>query len=76
MSELKNIKDLEIGDIVENEYGELAEITEIEEPGLFRCIDKNDDPNVIDIRELARSKNPEENQIEVFNYEDFENEKG
>ena len=72
MSKLKHIKNLKVGDIVMNEYDELAEITEIEEPGLFRCVNAREEPNVIDIRELERSKDPDENKIEIFNRKEFE----
>ena len=69
---LKKIADLETGDIVMNEYDKLAEITEIEEPGLFRCIDINDMPNVIDMRELVNSPDESERYIETFSEEEFE----
>ncbi len=72
MSELKKIADLQVNDIVMNEYDELAEITEIEEPGLFRCIDINDMPNVIDMRELVNSPDEDEQYIETFSREEFE----
>ena len=72
MSELKKIADLQVDDIVINEYDELAEITEIEEPGLFRCIDINGMPNVIDMRELVNSPDEDEQYIETFSREEFE----